>query len=108
MYGRTLGRGRCSGSIGYGGFEDAQARDEDGRGVRPGGGGVAFVGGEGRDLVDVNAWGDVEDALDCVWGEGLVGDGVVARHCGAIYYNVELCGIMLVELLSIMANELTD
>ena len=41
----------------------------------PDGGVVAFVGGEGGDVVDVDGGGEEEDALDCVGGEGGWGRG---------------------------------
>ena len=63
---------------GYGGLDDAEAGGEDLAFVvicSPCGGCVAFVGGQGRDVIDVDGGGDEEDALDCVGGEGGGGGG---------------------------------
>lgn len=51
-----------------GGLEDAEARRKDLAGGvgRPGRGGMAFVGGEGRDGVDVDPGAEGEDPLDRV------------------------------------------
>ena len=37
---------------------------------------MAFVGGEGGDIVDVDAGGDEEDAFDCVGHVGWWEDGL--------------------------------
>lgn len=63
-----------------GGLENAQAGGED-LAFGPAGSRVALIGGQGRDVVDVGAGGEEEDALDRVGGEGRAGCGIGGLHC---------------------------